>query len=296
MKVTVPCSWPCFSCATIAYIALYLAHGFNTLTTVALLGTLAALALTIAFSAIFTALCHFSGFATEEALVLGQLAQGVDITGLFLAGVVIGALGALDDVTVTQAAAIADIAADPDMKTRRLYQSGLRIGRDHIASTTNTLALAYAGAALPLLLLLVLSSQSLGTAANSEVVATEIVRTLVGSIGLVAAVPITTWLAVRVISSPPTRPHAPRTLSGRHDRPPAGPVLQRTTAGAPSIATVATPRAMTTTSQRSGDSQSGHAYLLRVQRVNAALRHADASQPRKPSPDLLADQPTGRGS
>ena len=80
--------------AAIAYIALYLAHGFNVLTTVALLGTLAALALTVAFSAIFTALCHFSGFATEEALVLGQLAQGVDITGLFLAGVVIGALGA----------------------------------------------------------------------------------------------------------------------------------------------------------------------------------------------------------
>jgi uncharacterized membrane protein len=196
--------------AAIAYIALYLAHGFNALTTVALLGTLAALALTIVFSAIFTALCHFSGFATEESLVLGQLAEGVDITGLFLAGVVIGALGALDDVTVTQAAAIAELrAADPHMKTRRLYQSGLRIGRDHIASTTNTLALAYAGAALPLLLLLVLSSQSLGTAANSEVVATEIVRTLVGSIGLVAAVPITTWLAVRVISTPPTHRHAP---------------------------------------------------------------------------------------
>ena len=79
--------------------------------------------------------------------MLGQLAEGVDITGLFLAGVVIGALGALDDVTVTQAAAIAELhAADPHMKARRLYQSGLRIGRDHIASTTNTLALAYAGA------------------------------------------------------------------------------------------------------------------------------------------------------
>jgi uncharacterized membrane protein len=196
--------------AAIAYIALYLAHGFNALTTVALLGTLAALGLTIVFSAIFTALCDFSGYSSEEALVLGQLAQGVDINGLFLAGVVIGALGALDDVTVTQAASIAELrAADPHMKSAKLYRSGLRIGRDHIASTTNTLALAYAGAALPLLLLLVLSSQSLGTAANSEVVATEIVRTLVGSIGLVAAVPITTWLAARVVGGPPSRVPAP---------------------------------------------------------------------------------------
>jgi uncharacterized membrane protein len=186
--------------AAIAYIALYLAHGFNALTTVALLGTLAALALTIVFSSVFTALCHFSGYSSDEALVLGQLARGVDINGLFLAGVVIGALGALDDVTVTQAAAIAEVhAADPGMPRRRLYRAGLRIGRDHIASTTNTLALAYAGAALPLLLLLVLSSQSLGTVANSEVVAVEIVRTLVGSIGLVSAVPITTWLAARVV-------------------------------------------------------------------------------------------------
>ena len=108
------------------------------MTTVALLGTLAALALTIGFSAVFTALCHFSGYSSEEALVLGQLAQGVDINGLFLAGVVIGALGTLDDVTVTQAAAIAELrAADPYMGHAKLYRSGLRIGRDHIASTTN---------------------------------------------------------------------------------------------------------------------------------------------------------------
>jgi uncharacterized membrane protein len=206
--------------AAIAYIALYLAHGFNALTTVALLGTLAALALTIVFSAVFTALCHFSGFSSDEALVLGQLAQGVDINGLFLAGVVIGALGALDDVTVTQAAAIAELhGADPTMGTAKLYKAGIRIGRDHIASTTNTLALAYAGAALPLLLLLLLSSQSLGAVANSEVVATEIVRTLVGSIGLVSAVPITTWLAARVVGGPghrqrslePARRSAPAT-------------------------------------------------------------------------------------
>ena len=119
--------------------------------------------------------------------------------GVF-AGVVIGALGAIDDMTVTQVAAVNELhAANPDLDARRLYRSALRIGRDHVASTVNTLALAYAGASLPLLLLFLLSRQSLGTVANGEVVATEAIRTLVGSIGLVCSVPITTWLAVRVL-------------------------------------------------------------------------------------------------
>jgi uncharacterized membrane protein len=130
--------------------------------------------------------------------------QGIDLTGLILAGMVIGALGALDDVTVTQASAVWELrATDPTLTRRDLYRAGLRIGRDHIASTVNTLALAYAGAALPLLILLVVSRQSLGSVANSEVVAIEIVTTLVGSIGLVAAVPVTTWLAAEVAGNPP---------------------------------------------------------------------------------------------
>jgi uncharacterized membrane protein len=188
--------------AAIAYVALYLAHGVNSLTTVALLGTLAALALTFVLSAVFTAASHFSGFASDESLVLGQLAHNVDINGLILAGIVIGTLGALDDVTVTQASAVAELHdANPRTPRGALYKAGIRIGRDHIASTVNTLALAYAGASLPLLLLFLLSSTSLGAVANSEVVAIEIVRTLVGSIGLVAAVPITTWLASRVVGS-----------------------------------------------------------------------------------------------
>jgi uncharacterized membrane protein len=185
--------------AAIAYAALYLAHGFTLLTTVALLGTLSSLALIVVLSAVFTALGDFTGFTSEEASFLGSIADRVDVNGLVLGGIVIGALGALDDVTVTQAAAVAELrAANPGLSARDLYRSGLRIGRDHIASTVNTLALAYAGAALPLLLLFVLAEQSLGTVANSEVVATEIVRALVGSIGLVAAVPITTWLAATV--------------------------------------------------------------------------------------------------
>ncbi len=152
----------------------------------------------------FVRLAEFSGFASEEALFLGAAGAEIDVRGLMLAGVVIGSLGALDDMTVTQASAIAELrSADPAMPLARLMAAGLRIGRDHVASTVNTLFLAYAGASMPLLVLFVLSEQSLGTVANSELVATEIVRTLVGSVGLVASVPLTTWLAATVASRTP---------------------------------------------------------------------------------------------
>jgi uncharacterized membrane protein len=184
-----------FGAAAIAYLALYLAHGFTRMTTVALLGTLAALALTAVLSSIVVVAAEFTGLATEESGLL-TLFEGIDVRGLILAGIVLGAAGAIDDVTVTQASAVWELkTANPSYGVSQLVRSGLRIGRDHIASTVNTLLLAYAGAALPLLVLFVLSTQSLGTVANSEVVAVEIVRTMVGSIGLVAAVPLTTWLA-----------------------------------------------------------------------------------------------------
>ncbi len=181
--------------AAVAYLALYLAHGFRMMTTVALLGTLAALTLTAVLSAVVATLASVSGFVTEESTLL-TLFEGLDVRGLLLAGVVLGAAGAIDDVTVTQASAVAELRrANPGLSRLDLVRAGLRIGRDHIASTVNTLLLAYAGASLPLLVLFVLSEQSLGAIANGEVVAVEIIRTLVGSIGLVAAVPITTWLA-----------------------------------------------------------------------------------------------------
>ncbi len=181
--------------AAIAYLALYLAHGFNRMTTVALLGTIAALALTAVLSALVVGAAGFTGFVSEESSLL-TLFEGIDVRGLLLAGIVLGSAGAIDDVTVTQASAVWELkAANPALAPPDLFRRGLRIGRDHIASTVNTLLLAYAGASLPLLVLFVMSAQSLGTVANSEVVAVEIVRTLVGSIGLVAAVPFTTWLA-----------------------------------------------------------------------------------------------------
>ena len=184
-----------FGSAAIAFLALYLAHGFNRMTTVALIGTLGALTLTALLSGLTVSVAGFTGFTSDEASLL-TLFESVDVRGLLLAGIVLGAAGAIDDVTITQASAVWELkAAQPSLGAPELFRRGLRVGRDHIASTVNTLLLAYAGASLPLLVLFVLSEQSLGTVANSEVVAVEIVRTLVGSIGLVAAVPFTTWMA-----------------------------------------------------------------------------------------------------
>jgi uncharacterized membrane protein len=186
--------------AAIMFAALYLAHGFNARTTTAVLGTMVSLLLTCLLAVVFLDLVSFTGFASEEAVFLQVTAGQVNIQGLVLAGIIIGTLGVLDDVTVTQASAIWELnVANPDYGPVKLYRSGLRIGRDHIASTVNTLVLAYAGASLPLLILFTVSNADLGETLTSEVVATEIVRTLVGSIGLVASVPITTGLAAIVV-------------------------------------------------------------------------------------------------
>ncbi len=186
--------------SAVAYLALYMSHGFNLMTTVALFGTVAALALTALLSWLTVEAAQFTGFATEESTLL-VLFNGVDIGGLVLAGMVLGAAGALDDVTITQASSVWQMKSmNPIADPSDLLRHGIRIGQHHIGSTVNTLLLAYLGAALPLAILLAVAQQPLGTIANSEVVAIEIVRTLVGSIGLVAAVPITTWLAVRTVS------------------------------------------------------------------------------------------------
>ncbi|MEA3511926.1 MAG: YibE/F family protein [Actinomycetota bacterium] len=183
--------------AAIAFVAMYLAHGINRMTTIALVGMTAALVLTALLSSIVVAAARFTGFAVEETALL-TFFDGIDVSGLLLAGIVLGAAGALDDVTITQASTVWELQeANPSLDRRGRFRGALRVGRDHIASMVNTLLLAYAGASLPLLVLFVIAHQSLGTIANSEVVAVEIVRTLVGSIGLVAAVPLTTWLAAR---------------------------------------------------------------------------------------------------
>jgi uncharacterized membrane protein len=186
--------------SAIAYVALYVGHGFTLRTTVALAGALASLLAVGVLSWLVLELAAVSGFTTEESLFLPLLSVEFDFRGLVLAGIVLGTMGALDDVTVTQTEAVWELrAASPQMSAADLFAAALRIGRAHIGSTVNTLALAYAGASLPLLLLFLVSQQSLGTVVNSEVVATEIIRTLVGSMGLVASVPFTTWLATLVV-------------------------------------------------------------------------------------------------
>ena len=185
--------------AVIAFVSLYLTHGLNAHTTVALAGTLASLGLTLGLSWVFFALSEFTGLATEEGLTLPLIAGDVDLASLLLGGAIIGALGALDDVTVTQVATVAELRyRSPHLSRRELVASGIRVGREHIAATVNTLLLAYVGAGLPLVLLFAVSDQSLAMVANSELIAVEIVRTLCGSMGLVAAVPVTTVLAALV--------------------------------------------------------------------------------------------------
>lgn len=188
--------------SAIMLIALYMCHGLSARTSVAVLGTLVSLLLIGILGSEFIDWAALSGNTDDSTGLIHGLYPSIDMSGLLLAGVIIGSLGVLDDVTVTQTSAVWELhEANPAMGWRGLYRAGIRIGRDHIASVVNTLVLAYAGAALPLLLLFSIAQSSAATVANSELVAEEIVRTLVGSIGLVASVPVTTLLAALVVSA-----------------------------------------------------------------------------------------------
>jgi uncharacterized membrane protein len=197
----------------IMFIALYVTHGFTARTSTAVLGTMISLVLIGALGALFSAVTKLTGLDEDTSLLLSSLGHGLDTRGLLLAGLVIGALGVLDDVTVTQASAVWELRrANPLLTRGELYAAGLRIGRDHVGSAVNTLVMAYAGAALPVLLFSYLSGAGLGTVLGSQSIAQEIVRTLVGSIGLVACVPVTTFVAALVASQEPI-PAKPRTSS-----------------------------------------------------------------------------------
>ncbi|MET7476499.1 YibE/F family protein [Streptomyces sp. NPDC005648] len=188
--------------SAIMLIALYMCHGLSARTSVAVLGTLISLVLIGVLGSLFIGWAALTGNTDDNTGLIHGLYPSIDMSGLLLAGVIIGSLGVLDDVTVTQTSAVWELhEANPSTGWRGLYRAGIRIGRDHIASVVNTLVLAYAGAALPLLLLFSIAQSSVGTVANSELVAEEIVRTLVGSIGLVASVPVTTLLAALVVSA-----------------------------------------------------------------------------------------------
>ncbi|MFE6774816.1 YibE/F family protein [Streptomyces sp. NPDC057702] len=188
--------------SAIMLIALYTCHGLTARTSVAVLGTLLSLLLIGLLGSVFIGWAHLTGNTDDQTGLVHGLYPDIEIQGLLLAGIIIGSLGVLDDVTVTQTSAVWELKeADPSAHWRTLYAAAMRIGRDHIASVVNTLVLAYAGAALPLLLLFSIADSGVSTVATSEIVAEEIVRTLVGSIGLVASVPVTTLLAALVVSA-----------------------------------------------------------------------------------------------
>jgi len=189
--------------AVIIPFTFYLSHGTGWKTTAAVAGTLVTLILTGLLSRLAVSATHLTGYASEEAYFIQAAAPGqVNVRGLLLASILIGLLGILDDITISQAAIVQQLRRlSPDRPLREIYGRAMDVGRDHIASLVNTLVLVYASSAMPLLLLFVGDQTRFHQAINYEVVAEEVVRTLVASIGLIAAVPITTalacWLADR---------------------------------------------------------------------------------------------------
>ncbi len=196
--------------------SLYLIYEWQQKTHTAFAGVTISLLLAAILAIISTNVLRLTGLGSEDAgFLLQSLPIPVDLRSLLLAGIIIGSVGVLDDVTVGQSSAIFELhKANPQLPWRALYHHGMVIGRDHIASMVNTLLLAYAGAALPLFLLLNMQSTSLGQMLNREFLAEEIVRTLVGSIGLILAVPITSLIAALVAER--TRGARTRSLTWAH--------------------------------------------------------------------------------
>jgi uncharacterized membrane protein len=176
---------------------ILLAHGAGPKSLAAIVGTAASLVVTVGLAVLFTDLTHLTGLASEEATFLQINDAGVSLEGLLLAGMIVAALGVLDDVTVSQSSTVLALrAANPGQSFRELFTLAMDVGRDHVSATVNTLVLAYVGASLPLLLIFSSGQIDFLDAVNLEIIAKEVVATLVGSIGLIAAVPITTALAV----------------------------------------------------------------------------------------------------
>jgi len=177
-------------------ISLYLVYGWNSKTHVAVAGLLLSLMVTGLLAVWAVNWSRLSGFGAEEAGFLQVAGVQLDTRGLLLAGIIIGTLGALDDIAIGQASTISELAkANPSLTRRALFAHGMTVGRDHIAAMVNTLLLAYVGAALPLVLMFTVFAEPLGFTINREIIAEEIVRTLVGSLGLLAGVPLTSVIA-----------------------------------------------------------------------------------------------------
>lgn len=177
--------------------ALFLTHGIRPQSVIAFAGTFGAVIITSVFAAIFVSLSHLTGLSSDEAIYLNFSTKGtLDFGALLLGSILIGILGILDDVAITQASVVAELKrAKAELVIGELYQRALRVGRDHMSSLVNTLAFAYIGVSLPLVLLLAQADASVVLSLNQEVVAAELIRIFVGSIGLIMAVPLTTLIA-----------------------------------------------------------------------------------------------------
>jgi len=186
----------------IVLIGSYVTHGFTRTTSAAVVGMIITIGLTGLLAYLAIRFTHLQGWSGDEVTYLNLNARGtIDLTGLLLGGILIGLLGVLYDAAIGQAVSVEELAsAGKHLGRREIYLRALRIGREHVGALVNTLAIAYAGAALPLLLLFYQTGDlNFGLTINREIFATEIVRILVGSIGLVLAVPITTFVAVRML-------------------------------------------------------------------------------------------------
>jgi uncharacterized membrane protein len=184
--------------SVILFAAIFFTHGFNRESAVAYCGTMIAVFLTSLFAIFSVHLTDLSGFASEASVYLNFNTRGsLDFTALLLGAMIIGVLGVLDDIAVTQAAVVTELFnSNSSLSRAEVYHKALRVGREHVGALVNTLVFAYTGASLPLLLHFYTASSSLSMSLNTELFATEIVRTIVGSIGLILAVPIVTVLAV----------------------------------------------------------------------------------------------------
>ena len=189
--------------ATVIMIGvLYFAHGFSARTSTALLGTIFGLAITALLAAWATDAANLAGVGSHDAATLVNTSANISISGVILCGLIISGLGVLNDVTITQSSAVWELyELAPGSSARKLFTSAMRIGRDHIASTVYTIAFAYAGAALPILIIVMLYDRPLADALTSAELSEEVIRTLVGSIGLVLAIPVTTLIAVLVVKA-----------------------------------------------------------------------------------------------
>jgi uncharacterized membrane protein len=196
----------------IMFVVLYTTHGFSLRTSTALLGTLAGLAASALVGAWAVGGSHLTGITDESGQIVQSYAGGIDVQGLLIAAIIVAGLGVLNDVTITQASAVWELrAASPDLSRRAAYRAGMRIGRDHIASTIYTIVFAYAGSALTVLLYLALQDRPVAELIGTEELSTEIVRSLATSIGLVLAVPLTTLIAALTVGAarPAARPGEP---------------------------------------------------------------------------------------